>query len=146
MMNNITILLAEDDEGHARLAQKNLERAGLSNAVVHVDNGQRALDFIHRRGEFSERELVSGLLLLLDLNMPILDGFQVLEHLKADEATRHIPVVVLTTTDAPHEVERCYQLGCNVYLTKPVDYDQFCQAIRSLGLFLAVVQVPGVPL
>jgi len=145
-MSTITILLAEDDEGHARLVQKNLARAGISNPVVHVDNGQRALDFIHRQGEFSEREPVSGLLLLLDLNMPVLDGFQVLEQLKANAATRHIPVVVLTTTDAPHEIERCYALGCNVYVIKPVDYDRFCQAIRNLALFLAVVEVPGEPL
>ncbi|MDQ6951005.1 MAG: response regulator [Mariprofundales bacterium] len=146
MMNTITILLAEDNEGHARLTQKNLARAGLSNPVVHVDNGQRALDFVHRRGEFSDREPVTGLLLLLDLNMPVLDGFEVLEQLKADATTCHIPVVVLTTTDAPHEIDRCYQLGCNVYLIKPVDYDHFCEAIRNLGLFLSVMQVPGEPL
>jgi len=146
MMQHITILLAEDDLGHARLAQKNLSRAGLTNTVVHVDNGQRALDFIYRQGEFSEREPIAGLLLLLDLNMPVLDGYQVLERLKGDETTRHIPVVILTTTDAPHEITRCYQLGCSVCLTKPVDYEKFCEAIRNLGLFLSVVQVPNLPL
>jgi CheY-like chemotaxis protein len=79
---------------------------------------------------------------LLDLNMPVLDGYQVLERMKADERTRRIPVVVLTTTDDPREVDRCYGLGCNVYVTKPVDYERFSEAVRKLGLFLSIVAFP----
>jgi len=82
------------------------------------------------------------LLILLDLNLPRLDGFQVLTRLKADVHTRHIPVIILTTTDEPYEIERCYALGCNVYITKPVEYEQFAEAIRKLGLFLSIVKIP----
>ena len=74
--------------------------------------------------------------------MPVLDGYQVLEQIKANDRTKHIPVVILTTTDDAREVSRCYDLGCNVYITKPVDYQQFSEAIRRLGLFLSVVTVP----
>jgi CheY-like chemotaxis protein len=83
------------------------------------------------------------LLVLLDLNLPGLDGYQVLARLKSDERTRQIPVIILTTTDDPREVERCYALGCNVYITKPVEYEQFSEAIRKLGLFLSVVKIPN---
>ena len=82
------------------------------------------------------------LLILLDLNLPVLDGYQVLKVIKSDERTKRIPVVVLTTTDNPHEVARCYELGCNVYITKPVEYAQFSDAIRTLGLFFFIVKVP----
>jgi CheY-like chemotaxis protein len=82
------------------------------------------------------------LLVLLDLNMPVLDGYQVLQRMKADERTKHIPVIILTTTDDPREVSKCYELGCNVYITKPVDYEQFAEAMRKLGLFLLVVMIP----
>ena len=87
-------------------------------------------------------ESPSPVLVLLDLNMPVLDGYQVLERIKSDVRTKDIPVSILTTTDCRREVERCYDLGCNVYVTKPVDYDQFCEAIRKIGLFLPVVTVP----
>jgi CheY-like chemotaxis protein len=83
------------------------------------------------------------MLILLDLNLPVLDGYQVLQRIKSDERTKHIPVVVLTTTDDNREIERCYELGCNIYITKPVEYDQFSEAIRKLGLFLTVVKVPN---
>ena len=82
------------------------------------------------------------MLVLLDLNMPVLDGYQVLQRMKSDDSTKRIPVVILTTTDDIREVERCYDLGCNVYITKPVDYEQFSEAIRKIGLFLSVVTIP----
>jgi len=81
-------------------------------------------------------------LVLLDLNLPVLDGFQVLEKMKGDPHTQPIPVIILTTTDNPQEIMRCYELGCNVYVTKPVDYEQFSEAVTKLGLFLSVVQIP----
>lgn len=134
----ITILLAEDDPGHARLIQKNLLRANITNPVVPVADGQAALDYIHSQlGDHPPMMLV-----LLDLNMPVLDGYQVLERLKADNRTRRIPVIVLTTTNDPREVDRCYDLGCNVYVAKPVDYEHFSEAIQKLGLFLSVVTIP----
>jgi CheY-like chemotaxis protein len=132
----VTILLVEDDPGHARLIEKNLRRANLTNDIVHVSDGQQAIDYLFSHGR------PPSLLVLLDLNLPVLDGYQVLERMKNDERTKRIPVIILTTTDDAREVARCYELGCNVYVTKPVDYEQFSDAIRKLGLFMAVLMIP----
>jgi len=137
----LVILLAEDDEGHAVLVKRNLSRAGIANEIVHVSNGQEAIDFVHRRGKFKDRANVS-LLLVLDINMPCLDGVQVLQQVKANESTSKIPVIMLTTTDDPREIERCYECGCSVYITKPVEYEHFVEAVKRLGMFLQVVRVP----
>jgi len=142
-INEVSILIVEDDAGHARLIEKNLKRAKISNLITRVENGQEALDFLFSEGVFAGQERPSPLLVLLDLNMPVLDGYQVLEKMKADEELKKIPVVVLTTTDDAREVSRCYQLGCSVYITKPVDYDSFCEAIQQLGFFMSIVTVPN---
>ena len=141
-MQEVTILLVEDDPGHARLIEKNLRRSNIKNDIITVSDGQQALDYLSGEGQYAGSECASPLLMLLDLNMPVLDGYQVLERMKADGRTRCIPVIVLTTTDDTREVSRCYDLGCNVYVTKPVDYQQFSEAIRKLGLFLSVVTIP----
>lgn len=138
----VAILLVEDDPGHARLIEKNLQRSGITNQVMHVSDGQQALDYLFAEGEYADNSRLSPLLVLLDLNLPVLDGYQVLQRMKADERTRRIPVIILTTTDDTREVVRCYDLGCNVYMTKPVDYEQFSEAIRKIGLFLSVVTIP----
>lgn len=138
----LVILLAEDDDGHARLVERNLQRAGVTNQIVRARDGQEALDYVRRAGQHSGRGISSPLLLLLDINMPRVDGVEVLRHVKADEATAKIPVIMLTTTDDPREVERCYHLGCSVYITKPVEYDAFVEAVKRLGLFLQIVQIP----
>jgi len=138
----LSILVVEDDPGHARLIEKNLERSGITNSITTVSDGQQALDFLFSEGSFSTQDAPIHLLVLLDLNMPVVDGYQVLERMKADERTRRIPVIVLTTTDDPREVARCYELGCSVYITKPVDYEKFSQAIERLGLLLSIVTVP----
>ncbi|MDY7078034.1 MAG: response regulator [Chloroflexota bacterium] len=144
-IHDVTILLAEDDPGHARLIEKNLRRSNITNNIIHVANGQQALDYLFGEGEYAEagNKQAMPLFVLLDLNMPVLDGYQVLKRMKADERTRRIPVVVLTTTDDLREVSRCYDLGCNAYVTKPVDYERLSEAIRKLGLFLTVVTVPN---
>ena len=138
-----TILLVEDDAGHAVLIEKNLRRAGIANEIVVLDNGQKAVDFLFQEGDYLGNPQPVSPLILLDLNLPVLDGFQVLRILKNDARTMHIPVIIVTTTDLPHEIARCYELGCNIYITKPVEYDTFCDAIRKLGLFLSVVKVTG---
>ncbi|HEX7086796.1 MAG TPA: response regulator [Vicinamibacterales bacterium] len=138
----LSILLAEDDEGHATLVQRNLKRAGLANEIVRVRDGQAVLDFVHGRGPWKGRPPNGPLLLLLDIRMPRLDGTEVLRRLKSDPATARLPVVMLTTTDDPREVQRCYELGCSIYITKPIVYDEFVEAIRRLGLFLSIVRVP----
>ena len=138
----LTLVLAEDDEGHASLVQRNLKRAGFVNPMVHVKDGQEALDYLRGEGDHGDRVLTDWVLLLLDINMPRIDGVEVLRRLKADPQTARIPVIMLTTTDDPREVQRCYELGCSVYLTKPVEYEGFIEAINRLGLFLQVVKVP----
>jgi CheY-like chemotaxis protein len=140
--NEVSILIVEDDPGHARLIERNLRRAKISNGISRVENGREALDFLFSEGDFAGRDRPSPLLVLLDLNMPVMDGYQVLERMKADLRTKQIPVVVLTTTDDAREVSRCYELGCSVYITKPVDYNSFCEAIQEVGLFFSIVTVP----
>ena len=139
---SVTILLVEDDPGHARLIERNLRRALITNEIVTLSDGQQAVDYLFKERTYAEATHALPLLMLLDLNLPQLDGYQVLTRLKADARTRHIPVIILTTTDEPHEIERCYALGCNVYITKPVEYEQFAEAMRKLGLFLSIVQIP----
>jgi len=141
--SQVTILLAEDDPGHARLIEKNLRRAGIANDIVHANNGQEAIDYCFGLGDYMGHKRANQLLILLDLNMPILDGYQVIEKLKNEPTTHNIPIIVLTTTDERREIQRCYELGCNVYVTKPVEYTAFTEAIRKLGLFLSVIQVPS---
>jgi CheY-like chemotaxis protein len=139
----LLVLLAEDDEGHASLVRRNLKRAGIANEVSHVRDGQEALDYIRCQGAYATRVPNGPLLLLLDINMPRLDGVEVLRQVKADAKTAKLPVVMLTTTDDPREVQKCYQLGCSVYITKPVMYEDFIEAIKRLGLFLAIVKIPS---
>ena len=134
----VKIVMVEDDHGHAKLIEKNIRRANISNEIMHFDHGQPALDYL-----FSEEVRLNGpMLILLDLNLPDMSGTEILAEVKKDERLKRAPVVVLTTTDDKTEIQRCYDLGCNVYITKPVNYESFAQAIRQLGLFLSVIQVP----
>lgn len=142
-MQEVTILLVEDDPGHARLIEKNLRRSNITNDIITVSNGQQALDYLFSEGEYAGTERASPLLVLLDLNLPVLDGHQVLDRMKADERSKRIPVIILTTTDDTREVSRCYESGCSVYITKPVEYHEFADAIHKLGLFLTIVAVPN---
>jgi CheY-like chemotaxis protein len=140
--HDVTILLIEDDPGHARLIEKNLRRSNITNEFITVGDGQLALDYLFSQGEYAKSERASPLLVLLDLNLPVLDGYQVLQRMKAELKTKHIPVIILTTTDDLREVSRCYELGCSVYITKPVDYEKFSEAIHKLGLLLSIVTIP----
>jgi CheY-like chemotaxis protein len=136
----VNIIMIEDDEGHARLIEKNIRRAGISNDIRHFLNGTSALDYLYNS---PDGPAVNGpALILLDLNLPDMSGTEILSRIKGDGPLRRTPVVVLTTTDDKVEIQRCYDLGCNVYITKPVNYENFADAIRQLGLFLSVIQVP----
>ncbi len=138
----VTILLVENDPGHAVLIEKNLRRGGITSTLVTVDDGRKAVDFVLNRAGHQGDTNPVPLVILLDLNMPSLDGFQVLKIIKTDERTRQIPVIMLSTTDNPAEVSKCYELGCNVYVTKPVEYEAFSKAIQNLGAILSIIKVP----
>jgi CheY-like chemotaxis protein len=144
MTKEVVILIAEDDAGHARLIEKNLARVGLHNPIQRFQNGQEVLDFLFRQGPDPHRQANAAYLLLLDIRMPKVDGVEVLRQIKADASLRKLPVIMLTTTEDPREVERCHLLGCNNYIVKPVDYDKFSEAIEQLGLFVSLVLVPEI--
>jgi CheY-like chemotaxis protein len=145
-MNNqqpVNIIMIEDDEGHARLIEKNIRRAGISNDIHHFTDGTSALDYLFNAADGPTHN--GPALILLDLNLPDMSGTDILSKIKVEGGPlRRTPVVVLTTTDDKLEIQRCYDLGCNVYITKPVNYESFADAIRQLGLFLSVIQVPDV--
>lgn len=143
MKKDIIVLIAEDDEGHAKLMLKNLRRAGIHNEIRHFPDGQQVLDFLLDEERLRTTGPEAGFLLLLDIRMPKVDGVTVLKRVKETPVLRRIPVIMITTTDDPREVARCHELGCSIYITKPVDYDKFVDAIRRLGLLLEVIQVPG---
>lgn len=132
-----TLIMIEDDPGHASLIRKNLMRSGIRNPCRHFTRGAEALSYILASEHYDR------LLILLDLNLPDIDGHEVLRRLKSHPVTRLIPVIVLTTTEDTQEIDRCYALGCNMYITKPVDYDSFADAMSKLGLMLSAVKLPN---
>jgi len=138
----VNIIMIEDDDGHARLIERNIRRAGISNTIHHFTDGTSALEFIFNGVDGPVQN--GPAMVLLDLNLPDMSGTDILTRIKSVEKLKRTPVVVLTTTDDKVEIQRCYDLGCNVYITKPVNYEAFADAIRQLGLFLAVIQVPEV--
>ena len=138
----VSIVMVEDDEGHARLIERNIRRAGIHNGIKHFTDGGSALEYIFN--DKAGPNMNGPALVLLDLNLPDMSGTDILARIKAEPKLKRTPVVVLTTTDDKVEIQRCYDLGCNVYITKPVNYESFADAIRQLGLFLSVIQVPEV--
>jgi CheY-like chemotaxis protein len=134
--------MIEDDEGHALLIEKNIRRAGVNNEIVPFTSGTAALKYLLGEDGTGNASAGRHLLILLDLNLPDMTGIDILEKLKANQHTKRSPIVVLTTTDDNREIQRCYDLGANVYITKPVNYEAFANAIRQLGLFFSVMQVP----
>jgi CheY-like chemotaxis protein len=139
----VVIVMVEDDEGHARLIERNIRRAGVNNEIVPFTNGTDALKYLLGEDGSGEESASRCLLVLLDLNLPDMTGVDILTKVKSNPHLRRSPVIVLTTTDDQTEIQRCYDLGANVYITKPVNYESFAHAIRQLGLFLAVMQIPA---
>lgn len=134
------VMLVEDDEGHRLLIRENLKAGGLRCRVLEMSNGREALDYLTRRSRYQEagKSPRPGII-LLDIRMPRGDGFVVLEKVKADPELRHIPVIMLTSTDDQTEVIRCYQLGANGYVVKSISYEEFQERVRALGAFLNVM-------
>ena len=141
----VTIIMVEDDDGHARLIEKNIRRAGVNNEIMPFTDGTSALAYL--LGPDGSGVVSAGrqLLILLDLNLPDMTGVDILAKIKGNTHLKRSPVVVLTTTDDSREIQRCYDLGANVYITKPVNYEGFANAIRQLGLFFSGIQVPETP-
>lgn len=142
MNKDVIILVADDDEGHAGLIKKNLGRAGIVNTILHFKDGQEIHDFLFKLGDGPHRESNQAYVLLLDIRMPKLSGIDVLARVKEHPELKKMPVMMITTTDDPREVEKCHELGCSNYITKPLNYEAFVNAVRQLGLFLSVVQIP----
>ncbi|MBI4825377.1 MAG: response regulator [Nitrospirae bacterium] len=142
MKNNIVILLAEDDLGHAGLIMKNLKRTGIENEIIHFKDGQEALNFLFGQGPGPRKHNGAAYILLLDIRMPRVDGIEVLVRMKKDEKLRRIPVIMVTTTDDDTTIKKCYELGCASYIVKPVDYDAFVETVKELGVFLQMMEVP----
>ena len=146
---SVTILIAEDDDGHAELINDNLLEAGISNEIIRFRNGQETLDFFFGPASDTPGAALRArsapdraYMLLLDIRMPKVGGVEVLRQIKGDPKLKNMPVIMLTTTDDPREIQTCYALGCSCYVTKPVDYQQFSEMLVRLGLFLLVVQLP----
>ena len=143
MTSQATIIMIEDDVGHARLIERNIRRSGVNNEIVPFTNGTAAMNYLFGKNGDGQVQRGQALLILLDLNLPDMTGIDILRQIKQSKLLKAAPVVVLTTTDDSHEIKRCYELGCNVYITKPVNYESFAHAIRQLGLFVSVIQVPA---
>ena len=140
---SVLIMLVEDDEGHQLLIKESLRAGGIINDLIEMRDGQDALDYLMRRGQWQDpaKSPRPGLI-LLDIKMPKMDGFTVLERVKAEPQLRLIPVLMLTSTDNQTEVNRCYHLGANSYIVKPIRYEEFQERVKALGLFLDIVRFP----
>ena len=141
-ISHVTIVMIEDDEGHARLIEKNIRRAAVSNEILAFIDGTSALQFLLGADGSGKVNIGRQFLVLLDLNLPDMSGLDILRQVKGNTHLKNVPVVVLTTTDDAQEICRCYDEGANFYITKPVSYEGFANAIKQLGLFFSVVQLP----
>lgn len=135
------VLIAEDDDGHAELIKQGLKNSGICNKIIRFVDGEETWQFLSGRNDKEALDTNKSYLLLLDINMPILDGVEVLKRMKNKKELKKIPVIMLTTTDDPREIENCYELGCSVYITKPIDFTEFAETLKRLGLFVQIVSV-----
>lgn len=143
MNKDAVILVAEDDDGHFALIERNLFRSGVSNTLIRFRDGQEVLDFLEGAKCIQSEHYSRPMLLILDIRMPKMDGLDVLTHLKGDSTLRKIPTIVLTTTGDQQAVEQCQMLGCSMYVVKPVEYEQFIEAIQKICRFLTILEVPA---
>jgi two-component system response regulator len=143
-INPIEVLLVEDSMDDAELTIRELKRHNMANNLFHVIDGEQALDFIYSRGQFSHRIDVQQppKLILLDIKMPKLNGIEVLKNLKENERTKTIPTVILTSSMEDPDIKKCYQLGANSYIVKPVNFERFAEAIKNLGFYWLLLNRP----
>jgi two-component system response regulator len=143
--NEVEILLVEDNTSDAELITRALRKVNLSNNLVHVKDGAEALDFIFARGEFAEREAKKmPKVILLDIKMPRVDGIEVLRQVKGNEATKLIPIVIMTSSKEEQDIIISYKLGVNSFVVKPVEFHDFAKAVSELGLYWVLVNQPPV--
>lgn len=144
--NSVEILLVEDNAADAELAIRELKKNNLANNLLHVKNGEEALDFIFATGSYEITRNIKypPKLILLDIQMPKVNGMEVLSRIKSDERTRNLPVVILTSSRESPDIRKCYELGANSYVVKPVDFEGFAQAIRNLGFYWLLLNQPPV--
>ncbi len=145
MKQGVDILLVEDNMNDAELTIRALKKNNLANNLLHIKNGEEALDFVFAEGIYADRK-VDDLpkVILLDLKMPKMDGIEVLRKIKADERTKRIPIVVLTSSREDPDIKACYSLGVNSYVVKPVEFEAFVKAISSMGLYWMIVNQPPI--
>jgi two-component system response regulator len=143
-MANKTILLVDDDRNDVLLAQRALKKSNVTNTVIVANDGQEALDYLHCRGKYVDRDPNCDVpvIVLLDLKMPRVDGLEALKQIRLNPKTKNLPVVMLTSSREDIDIVRSYDLGCNAFVRKPVDFDQFAEAIKQLGLFWLVLNEP----
>jgi DNA-binding response OmpR family regulator len=136
------ILMVEDDPKDVELSLTALEEYNLANEVVVVHDGEEALDYLYCRGKYQDRSSDNPAVMLLDLKLPKVDGLEILKQIKTDEKLKMIPVVVLTSSHEEKDMIASYKLGVNAYVVKPVDFHEFVNAIKELGIFWAVINAP----
>jgi two-component system, response regulator len=143
--NFVDILLVEDNINDAELAIRQLKKHNMTNNLVHVTDGAQALDFIFATGQYDQRKIDHPpKLILLDIQMPKVNGMEVLAQIKADERTKKIPVVILTSSKEDPDIQKCYGLGANSYIVKPVNFEGFADAIKNLGFYWLLLNQPPV--
>ncbi len=144
--NSVDVLLVEDNIIDAELAMRELKKYQLANNLFHVKDGEEALDFIFAEGQYADTRKVDHppRLILLDIQMPKLNGMEVLEKIKSDERTKSTPVVILTSSKEHPDIQKCYALGANCYIVKPVNFERFAEAIKTVGMFWLLLNQPPI--
>ena len=137
------VLLVEDNMSDAELTIRALKKNNLANNLVHLEDGQAALDYIFAEGDYSDRNIEdTPKVILLDLTMPRINGIQVLQKIKSDDRTKKIPVIVLTSSKEDPDIQECYLLGANSYVVKPVEFEKFLAAVSEIGLYWLLLNQP----
>ena len=142
-INDVEILLVEDNPSDSELAIRALKQSKLANLIELVEDGEQALDFIFARGKYSTRVgIAKPKVIFLDLKLPKVDGLEVLRELKSHEESKYIPVVVLTSSKEERDIMESYKLGVNSYITKPVDFEKFIEAVKGMGFYWLLLNQP----
>jgi CheY-like chemotaxis protein len=144
MNDEVVILLTEDDSGHATLIKRNLKRTGIQNPILHFNDGQQILDYLNCTNQTPAWEDGTPFIMLLDIRMPKVNGFEVLKRVKNNPELQNIPIIIISTSDNPHMMERCRELGCLNYIVKPIDYSNFTRVIKQLGQYIQMMNVPKI--